>query len=132
MKRIPSTPGPQHVRIPLIEQWNHHPDKRPILFGDAKDPYLALDPYHMNTDGWGDRYVRAFQQLCEEIESSMTSVSLEPGDCMFIDNFRAVHGRKSFRPRYDGSDRWLKRLNITRNIRGSRAWRLSADDRVIY
>jgi L-asparagine oxygenase len=62
----------------------------------------------------------------------MKDVSLRPGDCVFVDNFRAVHGRKSFRPRYDGSDRWLKRLNITRNLRGSRAWRRAADDRIIY
>lgn len=59
-------------------------------------------------------------------------VGLAPGDCVFIDNFRAVHGRKSFRARYDGTDRWLKRLNITRNLRGSRAWRPAADNRVIY
>jgi len=116
----------------LIESWNKSPYQRPILFGDVKDPYLALDPYHMRTDGWGERYASAFRQLCDEIEAGLAAVSLEPGDCLFIDNFRAVHGRKSFRPRYDGSDRWLKRLNITRNLRGSRAWRLAAGDRIIY
>jgi Fe(II)/alpha-ketoglutarate-dependent arginine beta-hydroxylase len=116
----------------LIESWNERPEKRPVLFGDRTDPYLALDPYHMKTDGWSDRASRAFGQLCDEIEANLQSVSLRPGDCLFVDNFRAVHGRKAFRPRYDGSDRWLKRLNITRNIRGSRAWRPSADSRVIY
>jgi Fe(II)/alpha-ketoglutarate-dependent arginine beta-hydroxylase len=116
----------------LIESWNVNPYKRPIFFGDRQDPYMALDPYKMNTNGWGDRYVQAFKQLCDTIESGITAVSLEPGDCFFIDNFRAVHGRRSFRPRFDGSDRWLKRLNITRNIRGSRAWRLAAGDRIIY
>ena len=30
------------------------------------------------------------------------------------------------------TDRWLKRLNITRNLRGSRAWRPAADNRIIY
>lgn len=116
----------------LIESWNDHPVKRPVLFGDRQDPYMALDPYHMKTDGWSGRSRRAFQGLCDQIEANMKDVILRPGDCVFIDNFRAVHGRKSFRPRYDGSDRWLKRLNITRNIRGSRAWRCSADDRIIY
>lgn len=116
----------------LIQSWNDHPVKRPVLFGDRQDPYLALDPYHMKTDGWSDGALLAFQGLCDQIEAHMKGVSLRPGDCMFIDNFRAAHGRKSFRPRYDGSDRWLKRLNITRNFRGSRAWRRSADDRIIY
>ena len=62
----------------------------------------------------------------------MKDVRLQPGDIAFIDNYRAVHGRESFRARYDGTDRWLKRLNITRNLRGSRAWRPAADHRIIY
>lgn len=116
----------------LIEQWSRTPEKRPILFGDPRDPYLALDPYHMNAEGWPNRSRRAFRQLCDAIEAQLRPIALRPGDCVFIDNFRAVHGRKSFRAHYDGSDRWLKRLNITRNLRGSRAWRPAADNRIIH
>lgn len=116
----------------LIQSWNDHPEKRPLLAGDRSDPYLSLDPYHMHSEGWPERAQRAFGQLCAEIEAGLKPIRLRPGDCLFIDNFRAVHGRNSFLPHYDGSDRWLKRLNITRNIRGSRAWRLSADSRIIY
>ncbi|MEV4706178.1 arginine beta-hydroxylase, Fe(II)/alpha-ketoglutarate-dependent [Actinoplanes sp. NPDC049316] len=116
----------------LIRSWNDEPVKRPVLFGDRTDPYLTLDPYHMKLDGWSERSSAAFQGLCDQIEAKLRDVRLKPGDCAFIDNFRAVHGRKSFRARYDGSDRWLKRLNITRNLRGSRAWRPAADDRIIY
>ncbi|MER7455811.1 arginine beta-hydroxylase, Fe(II)/alpha-ketoglutarate-dependent [Micromonospora sp. NPDC126480] len=115
----------------LIEQWNKKPEKRPLFFGDPGSPYMALDPYHMDSSGWPERHRQAFDGLCAQIEERMSTVALRPGDCIFIDNFRAVHGRKSFQPRYDGSDRWLKRLNITRNIRGSRAWRTSADSRII-
>lgn len=116
----------------LIRSWTEHPEKRPLLFGDPHDPYLSLDPYHMESDGWPVRARLAFKQLCDEIEAKLRPVVLRPGDCVFIDNFRAVHGREPFVPRYDGSDRWLKRLNITRNLRGSRAWRLAADNRIIY
>jgi Fe(II)/alpha-ketoglutarate-dependent arginine beta-hydroxylase len=116
----------------LIQSWNDDPVKRAVLFGDRQAPYMTLDPYHMKTEGWSERSLRAFQGLCDQIETNMKDVSLRPGDCVFIDNFRAVHGRKSFRARYDGSDRWLKRLNITRNLRGSRAWRPAADNRIIY
>jgi len=116
----------------LIEAWNSNPEKRPLFFGDRSSPYLALDPYHMNPTGWAERAQRAFTSLFEEIGAKMNSIVLHPGDCVFIDNFRAVHGRKSFTPRYDGSDRWLKRLNITRNLRGSRAWRTAPGDRIIH
>lgn len=115
----------------LIQSWNENPVKRPVLFGDRRSPYMALDPYHMKTVGWSQRSLQAFEGLRKQIEEHMNGVALEPGDCVFIDNFRAVHGRKSFRARYDGSDRWLKRLNVTRNLRGSRAWRPAADNRVI-
>lgn len=116
----------------LIESWNENPEKRPILSGDLTSPYLALDPYHMRLDGWSERGLAAYRDLCEQLEALKQSLVLRPGDCVFIDNFRAVHGRAPFRPRYDGLDRWLKRLNITRNLRGSRAWRAAPDDRIIY
>ena len=116
----------------LIQSWTDDPVRRPVLSGDRHDPYMALDPYHMKLDGWSPRSLQAFQGLCDQIETHMKDVILRPGDCVFIDNFRAVHGRKSFQPRHDGTDRWLKRLNITRNLRGSRAWRRAADDRIIY
>jgi alpha-ketoglutarate-dependent taurine dioxygenase len=57
---------------------------------------------------------------------------LEPGDFVFIDNYRAVHGRKPFKARYDGNDRWLKRINITRDLRKSRDARLSSTERLIF
>jgi len=31
-----------------------------------------------------------------------------------------VHGRKPFTARFDGTDRWLKRVCITRDLRKSR------------
>lgn len=116
----------------LIQSWNSDPVRRPVLFGDRQMPYMALDPYHMKTEGWPERSLKAFQGLCDQIEAQLRDVILRPGDLVFVDNFRAVHGRKSFQARYDGTDRWLKRLNITRNLRGSRAWRPAPDHRVIY
>jgi L-asparagine oxygenase len=116
----------------LIQEWNEQPVRAPVLFGDRQHPYMALDPYHMKTTGWPARSLQAFRGLCDQIEGSIKNVRLRPGDIAFIDNYRAVHGRESFQARYDGTDRWLKRLNITRNLRGSRAWRPAADNRIIY
>ena len=58
-------------------------------------------------------------------------VLLHPGDICFIDNFKAVHGRRAFKARYDGHDRWFKRINITRDLRKSRAERSGATSRII-
>ncbi|HYG65572.1 MAG TPA: arginine beta-hydroxylase, Fe(II)/alpha-ketoglutarate-dependent, partial [Thermoanaerobaculia bacterium] len=62
----------------------------------------------------------------------LKDVVLEPGEICFIDNFKAVHGRRAFRARYDGEDRWLKRVNIVRDLRKSRAVRPSAASRTIF
>ena len=108
------------------------PQKRPVLFGSRTSPYMCLDPYYMDIEQLGTRPRRALENLIDAIDTAIEPVVLEPGDCCFIDNFRAVHGRNPFEARYDGNDRWLKRLNVTRNLRMSRAARLSAGARVIF
>jgi hypothetical protein len=74
----------------------------------------------------------AFDTLKTLIDGVLEDRVLQPGDFCFIDNFQAVHGRKPFKARYDGSDRWMKRINVVRDLRKSREARLSAISRVIY
>ena len=58
-------------------------------------------------------------------------IPLAPGECVFIDNFQGVHGRQAFRPRFDGTDRWLRGLNVSRDLRKSRTARAGATARTI-
>jgi len=51
--------------------------------------------------------------------SKRYSYCLQPGDIIFIDNNRAVHGRSAFLPRYDGQDRFLVRCFATADYRKS-------------
>jgi alpha-ketoglutarate-dependent taurine dioxygenase len=53
----------------------------------------------------------------------MKEYSLESGDSCFLDNFHIVHGRKPFRARHAGMDRWLKRLNASCGLRMSQGER---------
>lgn len=122
----------------LIEesyQWvramEENPVPRPLLFGNRRRPYLCIDPYSMD-EPQDDDARTAFKNLCAEIERNLRSLALSPGDIVIIDNFRSVHGRRPFKARYDGTDRWLKRLNIARDLRKSSRARLTADSRVIY
>ena len=41
---------------------------------------------------------------------------LIPGDCLIINNRRLVHGRSSFKPKFDGTDRFVIRSFILNNI----------------
>jgi Fe(II)/alpha-ketoglutarate-dependent arginine beta-hydroxylase len=101
-----------------------------ILFGDPKDPYLRLDPEYMQ-DAEDSRDRAAVDEITDAINIALERAILEPGDLFFIDNFRAVHGRERFQARFDGTDRWLRRMNITRDLRKSRDARASAGSRVI-
>jgi Fe(II)/alpha-ketoglutarate-dependent arginine beta-hydroxylase len=114
-----------------IEQMCTSPERIPILFGDVKTPYVRMDPYFM--DPPEDPVAAAtFAELQRRVDAALEDRALEPGDICFIDNFQAVHGRKPFKARYDGRDRWLKRINVVRDLRKSRESRLSAASRVLY
>jgi L-asparagine oxygenase len=60
---------------------------------------------------------QALVELRDHLAGTATKVVLAPGDAAFFDNYRLVHGREPFVARYDGQDRWLKRLNLIRDIR---------------
>ncbi|WTW91941.1 TauD/TfdA family dioxygenase [Streptomycetaceae bacterium NBC_01309] len=102
-----------------------------VLFGDPAAPYLRLDPYFMEATPDDPEAQRAFAELTARLDGNVREVALRPGQMLFVDNYRAVHGRNPFRARYDGTDRWLKRLNIARDLRKSRDMRPSAASRVL-
>lgn len=139
---LPKNRGSQNGRSPeeqavlerayrKIEQMWNAPEKIPVLFGDPSAPYVRMDPYFM--DPVEDPCAQeALDALTAQIDAALEDQVLEPGDFAFIDNFQAVHGRKPFKARYDGRDRWLKRVNVVRDLRKSRDSRLSAASRVLY
>ena len=114
-----------------IERMATDPERVPVLFGDPRAPYLRLDPYFM--DPVEDPAAQAtLDELIRGIDGALEDQVLEAGDFCFIDNFQAVHGRKPFSARYDGTDRWLKRINVVRDLRKSRDARRSSESRVLY
>lgn len=103
-----------------------------VLFGDMASPYLRADPCFMSVVEDDVEAKNALQALIAALNENMRDLCLSPGDCCFIDNFRVVHGRRAFSPRYDGNDRWLKRVNVTRDLRKSRACRSEARSHVVF
>jgi Fe(II)/alpha-ketoglutarate-dependent arginine beta-hydroxylase len=113
-----------------IEAMKSRPDKIPVLSGSPESPYCRLDPYFMDPPE-NPAARAALERLFALVDSRLEDMVLEPGEFCFIDNFRAVHGRRPFKARFDGTDRWLKRVNVTRNLRISRTARPSAESRLI-
>ncbi|MDT7543402.1 MAG: hypothetical protein QOE33_3306 [Acidobacteriota bacterium] len=114
-----------------IEDMHRNPMKRPILYGVKQSPYICIDPYFMSPPG-NDEAQSALNALISAVDSCLSEVVLNPGDFLFVDNFRAVHGRRPFKAKYDGRDRWLKRMNVTRDLRKSRSARTTCTSRVIF
>jgi hypothetical protein len=103
-----------------------------VLSGDPKAPYVRLDPYFMDRIEHEAKAQDALDACVACVDAALQDRVLEPGDIYFIDNYQSVHGRKPFRARFDGTDRWLKRINVTRDLRKSRDARESASSRVLY
>jgi Fe(II)/alpha-ketoglutarate-dependent arginine beta-hydroxylase len=112
-----------------IKKLSYAPPKVPILFGRRETPYLCLDPHF--TTPLDVEAEAALNALVQAVEENLREIVLQPGDCCFVDNYRAVHGRKAFKARFDGTDRWLKRLNVTRDLRKSQEARAGCEMRVI-
>jgi hypothetical protein len=117
-------PDPSH---PTDNGW----EKGAVLFGDPKSPYIRFDPYSMGQPDTEEARL-AMDHLIRAIDEHLTGVALLPGECLFIDNYKAVHGRTSFKARFDGTDRWLKRITVARDLRKSRGARKAPASRVIF
>jgi Fe(II)/alpha-ketoglutarate-dependent arginine beta-hydroxylase len=115
----------------MVEK-NRRPNAVAVLFGDRRAPYLRIDPSFMETVPGDDEARQALDFLVAAIDANLRDFDLWPGTFLFIDNYMAVHGRRAFQPAYDGSDRWLKRLNVTRDLRKSRVCRSAPESPVIH
>ncbi len=114
-----------------IARMNQAPDKISVFYGDRSSPYLRLDPYFM--DRVADPAAQdALDTLVREMDRTLLDLVLEPGDICILDNHRAVHGRRPFQARFDGTDRWLERILISRDLKRSRANRASSTDRILF
>ena len=114
-----------------IDELQVNPTHVAVLFGDLAKPYIRADPYFMSVEQGDQEAQYALDQLVKEMDNSMIDLQLESGDFCFLDNFRVVHGWKTFRARHDGTDRWLKRVNVTRDLRKSRAVQVPGSTRTI-
>jgi L-asparagine oxygenase len=86
-----------------------------FIKGDIRGPlpiHLANDRLLFDQDlmkGTTSESCAIIQKIIDIYKSCRESHCLQPGDIIFIDNNRAVHGRSSFSPKYDGKDRFLIR-----------------------
>jgi Fe(II)/alpha-ketoglutarate-dependent arginine beta-hydroxylase len=102
----------------------------PILTENGHGLEMRVDPAYMTVAGEGE--VRdVVTGFCHAIDEHLREVALTPGDLLIVNNHRAVHGRRPFKPTYSGRDRWLKRVNVARDFESRRPYCTDADRRLL-
>ena len=95
---------------------------RPLITGTRSEPTFIFDAdLTVGTDTEAADVLVQVRDLIEEIQ---TSVVLEPGDLLVLDNNVAVHGRSPFTARFDGYDRWLQRSFVVTDLAPSAGQRI--------
>jgi Fe(II)/alpha-ketoglutarate-dependent arginine beta-hydroxylase len=123
---------PEVAAFDDINEMQRNPDRVAVFFGDRHQPFIRADPYFMIVGDDDPEAQKALDTLVRAMDEAMFDMVLADGDFCFLDNFRAVHGRKPFKARHDGTDRWLKRVNLTVDLRKSRAARPGRTARAIH
>jgi Fe(II)/alpha-ketoglutarate-dependent arginine beta-hydroxylase len=122
---------PIHPGLLRMRQMRENPEPVAVLFGATDSPYLRIDPYFMTLAEVDDDAAQALKLLITELDRVRMDLVVEPGCMLVVDNYLAVHGRRAFQARYDGTDRWLKKVIVTRDLRKSRGDRDGASTRVL-
>jgi L-asparagine oxygenase len=98
------TNGEQDVEIPISIIKENEKDGLSFVYDET-----VIKP--INSDA-----ADALSALRKAVSLATKEIVLKTGDLLFINNHKAVHGRKPFKARYDGTDRWLQRLLIRKTL----------------
>jgi L-asparagine oxygenase len=102
-----------------------------ILFGRPEKPYIRINLNENKTTGLTKAAEEALCEAKDILQDKKTELLIDENEIVLIDNFRSVHGRDKFTPKYNGLDRWLKRIYITRDIRKSSELRKNSLNNII-
>ncbi len=106
-----------HPALAGMRAMRDRPEPQAVLFGHEVNPYLRIDRPFMRCVGDDPLAERALDALMAELERVQQQIAVGAGSLLVIDNHLAVHGRRPFRARYDGRDRWLKKVTVSRDLR---------------
>jgi alpha-ketoglutarate-dependent taurine dioxygenase len=84
------------------------------VFRNRENPIMVFDEELMV--GTDPEAHGALTELGVATRAIHGCVNLRAGDMLIIDNSRAVHGRSSYTPQFDGKDRWLQRTFVISSL----------------
>jgi L-asparagine oxygenase len=124
--------SPNHPALALMLRMRDDPRPIAVLTGRDGHSYLRIDRPFMYCADDDPEAEKALEELMAELELVQQDVVVGTGSLLVVDNYVAVHGRASFPARYDGTDRWLKKITVSRNLRKGLASPDGPGPRVTY
>ncbi|MTD57017.1 TauD/TfdA family dioxygenase [Amycolatopsis pithecellobii] len=73
---------------------------------------MRFDPPYTTLPDGQPELRAAWERLGAALDRCATTVMADPGDVVMVNNDVAAHARRPFRARYDGTDRWMKRILV--------------------
>ena len=86
----------------------------PILSEIDDKLTITYDNFFMR--GINEYAVLALTELNYAIQKCTREIVLRTADLLVIDNSTVIHGRKPFQARYDGTDRWVQRMLVRKQM----------------
>ena len=83
-----------------------------VLSGSAAVPNVRVSFYKNGTISQDNRGIEALSNLKLAFEHVKRDYRLEKSDLLLLNGKTTVHGRNSWQPKFDGSDRWIQRTYI--------------------
>ena len=114
-----------------IKQMHLNPQPVPAVSGLRAKLWLRVDEAFMRPLSGDDEGTAALRWLIDAFYAKQTAVVMQPGDMVWVDNKRAVHGRTVYQPNYGPRQRWLRRVNVHINLRETLPFRQAPSTREI-
>ncbi|WP_419690097.1 TauD/TfdA family dioxygenase [Burkholderia theae] len=114
-----------------IRRMHENPEPVSALSGLRAKPWLRVDEAFMAALPGDEEAECALRWLIDACYTHRTSVVMHPGDMVWVDNKRAVHGRTIYSPNYGPRQRWLRRVNVHVNLRETLPFRQAPSMREI-
>ena len=92
-----------------------HSTVMPIISRDSSNRYIMKYDKTVMT-GTTTESQMALNVFTKAIERNTQTVFLKTGDLLVLDNGITVHGRTAFQAKYDGTDRWVQRVVVRKEI----------------
>lgn len=88
----------------------------PILFFRSDIDGFQCVYDHDSMKGTNSSAQLALELFNDSVVKNINEIVLDCGDLLIINNNKIIHGRKIFQPKYNGTDRWVQRLLVKKNL----------------